>query len=240
MYLYGKNSVAERLKKNPKSISLIYLEDTFSDSSIEGCIKRNNLTVRKVPPDKFSKIKHSSNIQGIIAEVGSFEYADFDEILQEGIEKNNILVFLDRIYDPQNLGAIMRTLACFGGFSLVIPKHKACEVTETVLHVACGAENYVKVAMVSNISNAVIKAKREGLWIMGAVLGGGAKDLNTVSIPFPLGVVFGSEGEGVRYGVDKHIDIRAKIPMHGAGLSYNVSIAAAIFCYEINRQKNEK
>jgi len=80
MYLYGKNSVAERLKKNPKSISLIYLEDTFSDSSIEGCIKRNNLTVRKLPPDKFSKIKHSSNIQGIIAEVGSFEYADFDEI----------------------------------------------------------------------------------------------------------------------------------------------------------------
>ncbi len=240
MYLYGKNSVAERLKKNPKSISLIYLEDTFSDISIENCIKRNNLTVRKLPPDKFSKIKHASNTQGIIAETDSFNYTDFDELLQEDIKKNNTLVFLDRVYDPQNLGAIMRTLACFGGFSLVIPKHKACEVNETVLHVACGAENYVKAAMVSNISNAVIKAKKEGLWIMGAVLGAGAKDLNAVSIPFPLGVVFGSEGEGLRYGVDKHIDVKAKIPMRGAGLSYNVSIAAAIFCYEITRQKNEK
>ena len=237
MYLYGKNSVVERLKKNPKSIRAIFLEEKFNDSTIEKLIRSNNIAIKKLPQDKLFKIKYSSNLQGVIAEIDNFKYSDFDELLREGLDENDTLIFLDRVYDPQNLGAIMRNAACFGGFSLIIPKHKACEVNETVLHIACGAENYVKVAMVSNISNAVIAAKKEGLWIMGAVISPDAKDLNTVSMPFPLGVVFGSEGEGVRYGVEKHIDIKAKIPMPGAVLSYNVSMAAAIFCYEINKQK---
>ncbi|MDD4955143.1 MAG: 23S rRNA (guanosine(2251)-2'-O)-methyltransferase RlmB [Candidatus Omnitrophica bacterium] len=237
MYLYGKNSVSERLKKNPQTIHAVYMEDKFADDDIEKLIKLNNITAKKLPQDKLTKIKFSSNLQGILAQVDNFKYSDFDELLTEGLAKNETIIFLDRVYDPQNLGAIMRNSACFGGFSLVIPKHKACEVTETVLHVACGAENYVKTAMVSNISNAVIKAKKEGFWIMGAMLDADAKELNTISIPFPLGVVFGSEGEGVRYGVGKQIDIKAKIPMHGAELSYNVSAASAIFCYEINRQK---
>jgi len=237
MYLYGKNSVVERLKKNPKSIRAIFLEEKFADSTIEKLIRLNNIAIKKLPQDKLFKIKYSSNLQGVIAEIDNFKYNDFDELLHEGLDENDTLIFLDRVYDPQNLGAIMRNAACFGGFSLIIPKHKACEVNETVLHIACGAENYVKVAMVSNISNAVIAAKKEGLWIMGAVISPDAKDLNTVSMPFPLGVVFGSEGEGVRYGVEKHIDIKAKIPMPGAVLSYNVSMAAAIFCYEINKQK---
>lgn len=237
MYLYGKNSVSERLKKNPKSIHAVFLEDKFNDSDIEKLIRSNNIAIKKLPQEKLFKIKYSSNLQGIIAETDNFKYGDFDELLQEGIDKNIVLIFLDRVYDPQNLGAIMRNAACFGGFSLIIPKHKACEVNETVLHIACGAENYVRVAMVSNISNAVIAAKKKSFWIMGAVLDSDAKDLNTVSIPFPLGCVLGSEGEGVRYGVGKQIDIKAKIPMQGAALSYNVSMASAIFCYEINKQK---
>jgi len=237
MYLYGKNSVSERLKKNPKSIHTVFLEDKFNDTDIERLIKSSGINIRRLPQNKLSEIKRSSNPQGIIAEVDNFKYSDFDELLSEGLDKNDVLIFLDRVYDPQNLGAIMRNAACFGGFSIVIPRHKACEVNETALHVACGAENYVKVAMVSNVSNAAIAAKKKGFWIMGAVLDSSAKDLAAVSIPFPLGVVLGSEGEGVRYGVEKHIDIKAKIPMHGVSLSYNVSMASAIFCYEINKQK---
>ncbi|MCK9615886.1 MAG: hypothetical protein M0R48_10450, partial [Candidatus Omnitrophica bacterium] len=170
MYLYGKNSVVERLKKNPKSIRAIFLEEKFNDSTIEKLIRSNNIAIKKLPQDKLFKIKYSSNLQGVIAEIDNFKYSDFDELLREGLDENDTLIFLDRVYDPQNLGAIMRNAACFGGFSLIIPKHKACEVNETVLHIACGAENYVKVAMVSNISNAVITAKKEGLWIMGAVI----------------------------------------------------------------------
>lgn len=233
MFLYGKNSVIERLKASPKTIHTIFLEETFKDLSIEKLIASKNIPLKRLQKDKLLKLKPTQHLQGIIAEVDNFKYSDFDDLS----DSPNVLIFLDRIYDPQNLGAIMRTAACFGGFSVIIPKHKACEVTETVLHVAQGAENYTEVAMVSNIVNAIILAKKKGLWVMGAVLGAEAKDLGAIDIPFPLALVLGSEGEGVRYGVDKHIDVKAKIPMHGASLSHNVSMACAIFCYEINKQR---
>ena len=148
------------------------------------------------------------------------------------------LIFLDRVYDPQNLGSIIRTAACFGGFAVVIPKHKACQVTETVLHVAQGGENHVPVVMVTNISKAIEEAKESGYWIVGAVTSDDAQDIDKVSLSFPVGFVLGSEGEGVRYGVQKHIDLKARIPMRGESLSFNVTVACAIFCYQIIRDKD--
>jgi len=106
-----------------------------------------------------------------------------------------------------------------------------------VLHVASGGENYVPVTKVANLTNAMLAAKEAGYWMAGAVVDEGAQDINKLSLPFPLGLVLGSEGEGVRYGVDKHLDIRARIPMAGAPLSFNVAMACAIFGYEITRQK---
>lgn len=237
MFLYGKNSVIERLKKNPRTIKSVLLEDGFADGYIEKLIKSHSIPLKRVPKDRLEKILRVHHTQGIVAEVDLFKYEDFDELLNAKKGSERVLIFLDRVYDPQNLGAIMRSAACFGGFAIIIPKHKACGITETVLHVAQGAENYISVSMVSNISGAIIAAKKTGYWIIGAVLDKDAKPLSSIDIPFPLGIVLGSEGEGVRYGVDKHIDIKATIPMGEASLSYNVSIACAIFCYEINKQK---
>jgi len=153
------------------------------------------------------------------------------------VDKKPTLIFLDRLNDPQNLGVIIRTAACFGRFAVVIPKFNACEVTEAVLHVASGGENFVPVSMVSNISSAVLKAKKSEYWIMGAVLSEDAQDIDKVSMPFPLGLVMGSEGEGIRYGIDKQLDIKVRIPMKGAPLSFNVAMACAIFCHEIAKQR---
>ncbi|MFA6282121.1 MAG: 23S rRNA (guanosine(2251)-2'-O)-methyltransferase RlmB [Candidatus Omnitrophota bacterium] len=241
MFLYGKNSIVERLKKNPCTIKAIVFEDNFADDYIEKMIRSQRIPSQRVSKERLSKILRTQHTQGIIAEVENFIYTDFDELLSVPKGQERVLIFLDRVYDPQNLGAILRSGACFGGFAVIIPKHKACGVTETVLHVAQGAENYISVSMVSNVSGAIINAKKSGYWIVGAVVDKEAKPLGSIDIPFPLGIVLGSEGEGVRYGVDKHIDIRATIPMGEASLSYNVSIACAIFCYEANKQRhNEK
>lgn len=239
MFLYGKNSIIERLKKNPQTIRGVFVDEDFSEATIEKSIHAHKIPLRRLTKDKLLKIKRAENIQGIIAEVDNFKYEDFDELVNTKDGLKRVLIFLDRVYDPQNLGALMRTAACFGGFAIVIPKHKACGVNETVLHVACGAENYIPVSLVSNISVSIISAKKSGYWIMGAVVEREAKVLSEIDLPFPLGIVFGSEGEGVRYGVEKHIDIKATIPMHEANLSYNVSIAGAIFCYEINKQRQK-
>ena len=236
--LYGKNSVFERLQANPGSIKKIFLQEKFdTPKNIEKLIKTNNIAIEQLPFKELSKIKPSKDLQGIVARAKRFEYVTFNNLLNQSKDGQLTLIFLDRVTDPHNLGVIIRTTACFGGFGIVIPKFEACEVDETVLHVASGGENYVPISLVSNLSNAIIAAKKRDFWIMGAVVGSDAENINKISMPFPLGVLLGSEGGGIRHGLQKHLDIKARIPMGGAKLSFNVNMACAIFCHEICRQR---
>lgn len=237
MLLYGRNSVLERLKANPRSIKKIFLQDNFDVPQIQSLIREKGIPVKSMPSRNLAGIKPARDLQGIIASVDIFEYTSFKNLLKLSPGNKPTFIFLDKLFDPQNLGVIIRTAACFGGFAIVIPRFEACEVTEAVLHVASGGENYVPVSKVSNIAGAVIEAKKAGYWIMGGVLDSGAKDINEISIPFPLGLVLGSEGKGIRYGVEKQLDIKARIPMRGEELSFNVAMACAIFCHEISKQK---
>jgi len=236
MFLYGKNSVLERLKANPKSIRQVFLDDNFSSPVIEKIIASQKIPLRRVSKNQLRKVKYADSLGGIVAEVDKFQYTDIDDLINQPKDKQLSLIFLDRVFDPQNLGAILRIAACFGGFAVVIPKHKACQVTDTVLHVAQGAENYIPVAMVPNITNILLGAKKSGYWVVGAFSREG-QDINNTVLPFPLCCVFGSEASDIRYGIKKHVDFKAHIPMAGVPLSLNVSSACAVFCYEITRQK---
>jgi len=237
MVLYGKNSVRERLRADPKSVRKVCMTQAFAHEEIERLIRANGVAVERLAPKELGRMRPQKDLQGVLAHVARYRYAAFQDLLAGGDREKRTLVFLDRINDPQNLGVIMRTLACFGRFGVVLPQFKSCEVNETVLHVASGAENHVPVAQVANLTNAMLNAKKAGYWLAGAVVDERAQDLSALSLPFPLALVLGSEGEGVRYGVDKHLDIRARIPMAGAALSFNVAMACAIFAYEITRQR---
>ncbi len=237
MFLYGRNSICERLIANPKSIKKILLDENFSVPHIEKLIRKKHIPSERMTSRQLGRLKHAKDLQGIIAKVEQFSYVSFDELLNRTADKQLTLIFLDRLNDPQNLGVIIRIAACFGRFAIVIPRFSACEVTEAVLHVASGGENYVPIAMVSNVSSAILKAKKRGCWIMGAVIGDDAQNVSEVSMPFPLGLVLGSEGEGIRHGVDKQLDIKTRIPMKGAKLSFNVATACAILCHEICKQR---
>lgn len=236
MYLYGKHSVSERLRSNPASIQRIFLDKDLRDPPLEALIAQFRIPTQRLAKKALFNIKRSQPLQGIVAKVDAFSYADFDDLLYKNADKKYSFIFLDRIFDPQNLGAILRLAACFGGFCLVIPKNEACKVTDTVLHVACGAENFVPVAQVGNIRNALLSAKENGHWVYGAMLDA-AQNLTAIKLLFPLCLVLGCEGSGVRYGLQKHLDARVTIPMPGAPLSFNVTAACAIFCYEIARQR---
>ena len=174
-----------------------------------------------------------------MAQVDKFRYTPFEELLYNRDNRNLSFIFLDSINDPQNLGSILRIAACFGNFAIVIPKYGACEVNETVLHVASGGENFIPVSIVNNLTDALIKAKKKDYWIVGAVVQGG-QDLGTVKFPFPLCLVLGSEGKGVRHGVEKQFELRLSLPMPGAALSFNVAMTAAVFCHEITKQMPAK
>ena len=228
----------ERLKTNPKSIKKMFLQENFKAPYISDIIKATNIPLKRVSEKELRKIKHADRLQGIVAEVENFKYTSFDELLQNPPDKNLSFIFVDSINDPHNLGSIIRTAACFGGFSVVIPKYSSCEVNDTVVHVASGGENFVPVSMVNNMSTALIKTKKAGYWAVGTVVEEG-EDINNVSLPFPLCLVLGSEGKGIRHGVKKQLDMKVSLPMRGVELSFNVAMACAIFCHEISRQRSK-
>ena len=236
MLLFGRNSVLERLKANPKTVKNILLQEEFDDPVVMNIVKSHKIPFKHVSEKELLKLKHTERLQGIVAEVGEFKYLSFDQLQDKFNEKCLSFILLDGVTDPQNLGAIIRIAACFGGFAVVIPERDSCEVNETVLNIASGGENYVPVCRVNNLSNALIHAKKSGYWIAGTVVEGG-DDLNKISFPFPLCLVLGSEGKGIHHGVQKQLELKVTLPMRGAALSFNVAMASAIFCFEITKQK---
>lgn len=238
MRIYGRHSVSERLKANPQGIQRLFLEKEHAPKDLEFLAKNKRIPIRYLTEREFEKASRGIRSQGVLAEVEDFKYAQLENILATPKEKLPALLFLDNLNDPQNLGAIVRTSACLGGFALVLPKHDSVEVTEAVLRVACGGENYVPIAQVKNLSQALRAAKNQGYWMAGALTQGG-QDLTKTSLHFPLGIVIGSEAKGIRQGLLKHLDLRLTIPMPQAGLSFNVSCAVALICYEVMRQQRK-
>lgn len=237
MKVYGKNPVIERLKADPRSILKLYVQNGHPDAGyIYKKAKKWGIPIHAMVKVKMDKMSRNLNAQGIMAEIGEFLYIDFGDLMEKALAKNLCLVFLDGLTDPQNLGGVLRSLACLGGFAVVLPTHGSVSVTETVIRVACGGENYVPIAKVSNIGKAIREAKKQGFSIAGTVVQGG-EDLRDVHFDFPLGLVVGSEQKGVRPVTCKLLDQSLTLPMAQPRLSLNAAHAATLFCYEISRQR---
>jgi len=236
MRLFGKNPVIERIRVDPGSIRKLYLQKRTDLSAVVKAAKKAGLEFESVDKAWFERKCGEVHAQGVVAEVPEFEYVSFSMILDECCGKRMTPVFVDGVTDPQNLGAIIRNLACIGGFSLVLPEHGSVGVNETVLRVASGGENYLKVALVTNTSGAVRKAQDAGVWVVGAEAEGDS-EVSEADLTFPLAVVIGSEGKGIRPGLQKQLDAKLSLSMQGAQLSFNVAVATSIFCYEINRRR---
>ena len=238
MKLYGKKPVLERVKSDPGSIRKLYLQKKTDMSEVVKASKDAGITFDSVEKEWLVSITGDANTQGVMAEVDEFEYASFPEVLSECLDSKTVPVFLDGVTDPQNLGSVIRNLACMGGFSIVLPEHRSAQVTETVLRVACGGENYVKIAKVMNQATTISDIKKKGIFVAGAVVGE-SEDIGGTEFRYPLAVVVGSEGKGIRPGIIKHLDIKVSLPMKGAALTYNAAVATALFCYEISRRREQ-
>ncbi|MCK5178492.1 MAG: RNA methyltransferase [Candidatus Omnitrophica bacterium] len=237
MRLFGRNSIIERLRSNPTSIKKIYIQHGFKGTLfIHKKTRQWGIPVFPVPQSKIMKIGRDRNTQGILADVDDINYIPYEELLETALKKKRCPVFFDGLNDPQNLGAIIRSLACLGKFSIVLPTHDSVSVTETVLRVASGGENYVPFSKVANLGNAIKKAKKEDFQIAGAVAEG-KQCLSEIKLPYPLGVVIGSEQNGIRDIIRKTLDIEVSIPMACDTLSFNAAHATTILCYEITKQK---
>ncbi|MBU4304923.1 MAG: 23S rRNA (guanosine(2251)-2'-O)-methyltransferase RlmB [Candidatus Omnitrophica bacterium] len=239
MKLYGKNPVLERLSVNPRSIKVIYLNEKNDTAAVGEIARRYGTRCISLGEKEFFARSEGCNTQGVIADIAEFSYAELEDFLELSDAQKPVFIALSNITDPQNLGSILRSAACFGDFALILPKHRSASINETVLRVACGGENYVPVVQETNLVAALQRLKKAGCWIAGSVVEQG-EDVTGFSFPFPLCVVIGAEDKGIRQGLLAHLDFKVTLPMPGRALSLNAAVAAAVLCYEIIRQKNAK
>jgi len=240
MKLSGKNPVYEKLRVDPKSIVKIYLQTGFSEAGyVHQKAAKHSIPVLTMAAHQMDRIGRGKNTQGIMADVSDFAYLQYDDLLEQAVKKKRTLVFLDGVTDPQNLGAILRSLGSLGRFSLVLPTHDSASVTESVMRVASGGENYVPIALVGNINKAIVEAKKENFTIIGTVTSEGTS-IYEADLPLHIGLVIGGEEKGVRPIILKNLDMKITIPMLVSTMSLNVAQATTIFCYEIIRQKKSK
>ena len=244
--IYGINPVYEAISSG-KTINKIYVQK--SNKELNKIIQKakekkiviveaDKLKLDKMITEKNEKVKNS---QGVVASVTEYKYYTIDDILDYAKDRNEspFIIILDKIEDPQNLGAIVRSAECLGAHGVIIQKRNAAQVTETVEKVAAGACNYVKIARVTNITESIKYLKKNGLWIYGLAMEG-ASDIYDTDLTGPIGLVIGNEGSGISKLVLQNCDFVIKIPMVGHIESLNASVSAAISMYEIVRQKNSK
>lgn len=238
--IYGKNPVLEAIKSNT-TINKIYAQTSNKeiDQVIKEALKRKIIVVN-TDKQKLDKMIEGKNSQGIVASVTEFKYSDIEDIINNAKSKkeNPFVLILDKIEDPHNLGAIIRSAECMGVHGIIIQKRNACLVTDTVEKVAAGACSYVKVARVTNITESIKKLKEYGLWIYGLDMAGESNIYDT-KLEGSIGIVVGNEGEGISRLVKENCDVLIKIPMTGKINSLNASVSAAISIYEVLRQKNK-
>ena len=232
--IYGRNPVKEALKAN-KVIS-IYMINNFSHQEILDLLAKSNAKVTYVSVKELDNMCNGVH-QGVAAIIKPYQYVSVEEIINapskiEG--KAPVILMLDGINDPHNLGAILRSADIFGVNGVIIPKHNQVMLNATVAKTSAGAINFVPVAIANNLNQTIALLKKKGYWIVSSD-GSATQNYQDIVYDFPVGLVVGSEGEGISPLVLKNSDYIVKIPMYGKVNSLNASVAAGIFLSYIRK-----
>lgn len=235
----GRNAVIEAYRSG-KPIDKIYIQDGCQDGpvmTIKREARKHDTLIKYVDRERLDQMSETGRHQGVIAVAGAYEYAQLEDILAAAEAKGEppFLFLLDNIEDPHNLGAIIRTANLTGAHGVIIPKNRAVGLTATVARTSAGALNYTPVARVTNLAKTIEELKKKGIWFVCADMGG--TRMYDLDLKGPIGLVIGSEGEGVGRLVREKCDMTAAIPMKGDIDSLNASVAAGVLAYEIVRQR---
>jgi 23S rRNA (guanosine2251-2'-O)-methyltransferase len=203
--------------------------------------KANGAVIDEVDDLRLDQITNKANHQGIAAQMSPYEYIELADLIEKakGKSRHPVIVIAEGITDPHNLGAIIRTAEAMGCQGVVIPQRRAAGVTSTVMKVAAGALEYLPVARVVNLNRALEELKAAGFWLYGTAAKTG-KSLHTINLTGAVGLVIGSEGEGLSLLTQKSCDELVSVPLAGKTPSLNASVAAAMTIYEVCRQRWQK
>lgn len=243
--LYGVNPLLEALRAGDRIPSEIVIAEGARDERLRELIelaRSKNVTVKRVARASIDRAVGNTHHQGVMARIAAARYAEAEDLLSAiasrvGAEREPLVVVLDGIEDPRNLGAILRTSECAGVHGVFVPERRAAGLTDLVAKAAAGATEYVPTARVTNLSRLIDQLKERNLWVVGTAADA---TLNYTEWDWtrPSAVVLGGEGAGLHRLVREHCDVLVRIPVQGKIQSLNVSVAAGVVLYEALRQRS--
>ena len=237
MKIEGRNAVYELLKTEREIDKVLVQKDLKDEASkrLINIMRSHRVKVQLVDKYVIEKESESKRSQGFVAFTSDYEYAELEDVIEAGKEKDGIIVVLNEILDPNNLGSIIRVCECAGVDGLIIGKDRCASVSDTVMRISAGAANHVKVARVTNVNTAIDKLKEVGYWVYGAEVGG--SPLYKSNLTGKICLVIGGEDSGVKRLTKEKCDGIVSIPMYGKVNSLNASVACGIVVYEVVRQR---
>lgn len=239
--VFGIHPVEELVKARPRDVHVVYVADGTRGPDMERALaaaKDRGITVEVRPRALIANLARAPGHQGVVAIAGAFVYATVEDLLEvaQAAAQPPLLLLLDGIEDPQNLGALVRSAEVLGAHGVVIPEHHAAPVAAGAVKASAGATERVRIARVSNVLRAVDKLREGGVGVWAAA-GERGTPVTAVDLRGPVAIIVGNEGRGVREAVARRCDGLLAIPMLGQVGSLNASAAGAILLYEAQRQR---
>jgi len=238
--IIGRKPVLEALNSNEEieQVYLLFGQQGNIINAIRVTAKKRGIKCNQIPLERFKTFSPDKNAQGVIALKQDFKFSSLDEILSEPKKSTlPLLLILDEIQDPHNVGAILRSAECSGVNGVLLTKHNSATITPTVTKVSAGATEQLKIAQVNNLSQTIDELKEKGFWIVGSSLEN-AKPYTELDYKIPIALIVGNEEKGIRKLTASKCDFLVKIPMSGKIQSLNVSVATGILLFEILRQRD--
>lgn len=232
MIIYGKN-VWTTISENPKQIENIYIQSGLKDKSLLNQVKKMNISYTMCSRAQLDEMTQNAAHQGIVCKVKDIQTVSVEQISK----KTQLIVALDGIQDPHNVGAILRSCDCTGVGGVILTKHKSAGLTPSAIKASTGAAYTVPVSIVNNLSNTLKQLKKDGFWIIGSDMEN-ARDYRQGIYDVPICLVIGSEGKGISPLVKKQCDYMVSLPMEGKMTSLNASVACAVLLYAIHAQRH--
>ena len=236
--IVGRNPVTEALRSGREIDKLMVSSEEGSMKKILALAKERRIPVMKVEKSAIDRIAEGKAHQGVAAYVSAYAYAELEDIFRIAEERGEdpFIIILDNLEDPHNLGAIMRTAECAGAHGIIIPKRRACGLTDVVAKASAGAIEYMPCVKVTNIAQTIEELKERGIWVAACDMGG--QEYYKANLKGKLAVVIGSEGFGISRLVKEKCDFVVSMPMVGRITSLNASNAAAVIIYEVRKQRD--
>jgi len=235
-FLYRRNVVLETLRAGRRDLRRLLLADDADQDAVRDALaeaKRRNLKIERRPRKDLNIISHGDNHQGLAVEVGPYPYADFDAALDRAnaLGEPPLLLLLDQVQDPANVGRLLRTAEACGVHGVYLPDKGSGEITPAVVTASMGASEHMLVTRVGNMARTMELFKKSDIWLAGLDLSPRAQTLGQVDLNRPLGIVVGNEGDGIRRLVREKCDFLLRLPMRGHVQSLNAAVAGSIVLY---------